>query len=313
MPFRLRSLHRLGHARRDEFNQRSCRPAGRYPCVRCGFQRAGGRFLSVTTQSFSLTNEGTATLNWNVISTGSWLTASPNSGALAAGGQSNLMVSLNSVANSLAAGIYNANVVITNQNGGTVSLLSTLLVGQPLLLNGGFETGDFTGWTQSGNTAYTLVTSNNLQFVHSGTYGAQLGPSGTLGYLSQILPTSGGQNYLLSLWLDSPNITGTLTPNEFSVSWNGNKIFDQTNIGKIGWTNLQFIVKATGAVTALQLGFRDDPYYLGLDDIYRNAGSSAGVPGCNQHSRHFQSYLGNNDGPGLSGAIQDQFASDQLD
>jgi hypothetical protein len=94
-----------------------------------------------------------------------------------------------------------------------------------------------------------------------------LGPLGSLGYLSQTLPTFAGQNYLLSLWLDSPNISGTATPNEFSVSWNGNIIFDQPNMGKIGWTNLQFIVTATGPSTVLQLGFRDDPYYLGLDDI----------------------------------------------
>jgi len=141
------------------------------------------------------------------------------------------------------------------------------LVGQSLVQNGGFEAGTFAGWTLSGNTAYTSVTSGNSQFVHSGTYGAALGPPGSLGYLSQTLPTFAGQNYLLSLWVDSPNISGTATPNEFSVSWNGHIIFDQSNLGKIGWTNLQFIVTATGSSTALQLGFRDDPYYLGREDI----------------------------------------------
>ncbi len=234
-----------------------------------GFTSSGpvGGPFSVTTQNFSLTNLGTASLNWSVNNTASWLTASPNSGALAAGGQTTLTVSLNSAANSLASGIYNANVVITNQNGGAVALPFTLLVGQPLVQNGGFETGDFTGWTQSGNPAYTSVTSGNSRFVHSGTYGAALGPSGSLGYLSQTLPTFAGQNYLLSLWVDSPKISGTATPNEFSVSWNGHIIFDQSDMGKIGWTNLLFIVTATGPSTVLQLGFRDDPYYLGLDDI----------------------------------------------
>jgi hypothetical protein len=51
------------------------------------------------------------------------------------------------------------------------------------------------------------------------------------------------------------------------VSWNGNIIFDQLNLGRGGWTNLQFIVTAAGPGTILRLGFRDDPYYLGLDDI----------------------------------------------
>jgi hypothetical protein len=234
-----------------------------------GFTSSGpvGGSFSVTTQNFSLTNMGAALLNWSVNSTASWLTASPNSGALAAGGQTTLTVSLNFAANSLASGTYNANVVITNQNGGAVALPFILLVGQPLVQNGGFEAGTFTNWTQSGNTTYTSVTSGNSQFVHSGTYGAALGPSVSLGYLSQTLPTFAGQNYLLSLWLDNPSNSYGATPNQFLVQWNGTTIFSQTNMPFTTWTNLQFIVMATGSSTVLQLGFRDDPYYLGLDDI----------------------------------------------
>ena len=230
-----------------------------------GFTSSGpvGGPFSVTTQNFSLTNMGTALLNWSVNNTVSWLTASPNSGALAAGGQTTLTVGLNSAANSLASGIYNASVVITNQNGEAVVLPFTLLVGQSLVQNGGFEAGTFTNWTQSGNTAYTSVTSNS-SFVHSGTYGAELGPSGSLGYLSQTLPTFAGQNYLLSLWMDSPDGE---TPNEFNVSWNGNTLIDLVNMPELGWTNLQFIVTASGSSTVLQIGARDDPTYLALDDV----------------------------------------------
>jgi hypothetical protein len=94
-----------------------------------------------------------------------------------------------------------------------------------------------------------------------------MGPGGSLGFLAQTLPTLAGQNYLLSLWLESPNIPGTLTPNEFSITWNGGTLFDQVNIGKIGWTNLQFIVTSASSNTVLQFGFQDDQYYLGLDDV----------------------------------------------
>jgi hypothetical protein len=101
---------------------------------------------------------------------------------------------------------------------------------------------------------------------HSGTYFAALGESGFLAFLSQNVPTFAGQSYLLSLWLNSPNVSPH-TPNEFSVAWNGGTLFDKVNIGKIGWTNLQFIVTAASSSTVLQFGARDDNYYLGLDDV----------------------------------------------
>jgi hypothetical protein len=142
-------------------------------------------------------------------------------------------------------------------------IATTSASGQQLVQNGGFESGDFSLWSQSGNTTSTTVDTNS-SYTHSGTYGAKLGPSGSLGFISQTLPTTPGQNYYLSLWLDSPNGSG---PNEFQVSWNGTVIFDQTNIGAIGWTNLQFAVVPTGTNTVLQFGFQDNPSYLGLDDI----------------------------------------------
>jgi hypothetical protein len=141
-----------------------------------------------------------------------------------------------------------------------------LSIGQPIMQNGGFEAGDFLDWTLSGNTASTQVTSGgaNAAYIHSGTYSAQLGPPSTLGFLSQNLTTSAGQNYILSLWLRNP--TGG-TPNEFQVQWNGVTIFDQLNIASTAWTNLQLLVTATSSITPLQFGFQNDPDYFGLDDI----------------------------------------------
>jgi len=51
------------------------------------------------------------------------------------------------------------------------------------------------------------------------------------------------------------------------VTWNGNPLFDRINLPRLGWTNLQFIVTATGNSSVLQIGGRDDPAYLGLDDV----------------------------------------------
>ena len=45
------------------------------------------------------------------------------------------------------------------------------------MLNGGFETGDFTDWTVGGTAASTVETST----VYSGTYAAQLGSASVSG------------------------------------------------------------------------------------------------------------------------------------
>jgi hypothetical protein len=153
--------------------------------------------------------------------------------------------------------------VVSNAYGATPSSNAVLTVYlPPLLQNGGFELGNFNGWTQSGN-AWGESVIGTAPFVHSGGYGAKLGPTGTLGYLSQNVATSIGQSYLISCWLNSDG----LTPNEFLISWNGATLFDGVNLAATGWTNLQFLAAATATNTVLELGFRDDPGYLGLDDL----------------------------------------------
>jgi hypothetical protein len=178
-----------------------------------------------------------------------------------------------------AASIGTYTVVVSNYvssatSAGAVLAVEAVVPGGQLVQNGGFETGDFSSWGESGNFVDCSV-SSGFPAVHSGSFGALLGSSGSLGYLSQSLPTVPGQLYLLSLWLDSPD---GLSPNEFMVAWNGSPLFDETNLGAIGWTNLQFYVTATGANTVLQFGFRDDESFLGLDDIEAITLASAGGP-----------------------------------
>jgi len=140
----------------------------------------------------------------------------------------------------------------------------TLRIGQSIVSNGGFETGDFSGW----NLNATSTQVGNLSgLVHSGHYGAGLGQPSTLGYLSQTLPTTAGQTYRLSLWIDNPKNPHGAAPNEFLVQWGATAIYDGVDLPFGTWTNLQFIVTAASSGSLLQFGFQDDPYYLGLDDI----------------------------------------------
>ncbi len=240
-----------------------------------GFSASGpvGGAFNVTSQSYSLTNQSGSPLPWSTINTSSWLSASPSGGTLAGGGQTAMTVSLTVSADSLAAGVYTANLLVTNSAGVAAGLPFSLSVGQSIVNNGGFETGDFTGWTLNASSKYNFVTTSSGWF-HSGSHGAALGQSGSPGYLSQTLATSPGQNYLLSLWLANPQNLYGATPNQFLVQWNGTTIFNKTNLPFTTWTNLQFMVTAASASTVLRLGFEDTPYYLGLDDISVNPISS---------------------------------------
>ena len=106
----------------------------------------GGPFTP-NSQIFVLANAGAGTQGWKLIKTNSWLSISATNGVLVAGGQTNITVGLTAAANTLKAGPYNSSLVFTNSFGLIAVVPFTLSVGT-YVYNGGFETGDFTGWTQ---------------------------------------------------------------------------------------------------------------------------------------------------------------------
>ncbi len=164
------------------------------------------------------------------------------------------------------AGLFAPKLVATNTQSVVIVATGptvTVAAREGLVVNGGFETGDFTGWTTAGDFEDCFVVRNAPAFTHAGTWGAYLAPGGALAYLSQTITTTPGAGYWLSLWL---NNTYGSTSNEFLVSWNGGVLFDRTNMSAFGWSNLLFNVTASGTNTALQLGF-DNHGDFGVDDI----------------------------------------------
>ena len=233
-----------------------------------GFNAIGpkaGPFFPLS-QNFTIANLGSTPAFWKVaISNAAWLTVNQTTGTVAAASQNNFTISLTAKANSLAVGSYKTIVAVKNSKNKVIQNLPfTLRIGQNLVTNGGFETGNFSGWSL--NAATTSVGSRS-GLVHTGKYGAMLGQTTTLGYLSQMLPTYAGQTYRLSLWVHNPSNTLGATPNEFQVQWEGNTIFDRVDLPFGAWSNLLFTVTATMSGSQLQFGFQNDPYYLGLDDV----------------------------------------------
>lgn len=241
---------------------------------------AGGGSFNGTAQSFNLYDASAASLNWSLINTSSWFTISQSAGTLAAGCQTGVNISLATAADGLVAGCYTATVFFTNSTTQIAQPRTfTLQVGQSLVQDGGFESGTFSRWTLAGNTItngyiYNAVenpadpTVNNPNVAHSGNYGAFLGDT-QLAVLSQVLPTCPGQTYLLSFWLDNPLIGSSQF---FEANWNTNgadtnTIYSLPNPPAFSWTNLNFVLVATGTNTTLQFGAENPPSYFGLDDI----------------------------------------------
>ncbi len=239
------------------------------------FGPVGGPF-NVASETYTLTNIGAAQVQWSVVSTSSWLNVSSSGGVLSPGGPSaNVVVGLNAAATNLLLGNYSANVVITDTTSGASQVVQFNLASG----NGGFETGDLTDWTLTGDSAvnqadsqdYNYQTGSDLLpgvddslFVHSGIYGGFLGQATTLGHLSQTVPTVAGQRYVLSFWLANP---APGTPNQFTSSWNGAALFDQSDLPQLSWTNVQYVVTATGSSSVIDFGFRNDQNAFALDDV----------------------------------------------
>ena len=133
-------------------------------------------------------------------------------------------------------------------------------------MNGGFETGDFTGWTQTGNTVFNGVQCPGPgPTVFEGNCSAFFGPVGSLGGISQtVTGLINGDFYTLRTpWLPDGG-----TPSEFQVIFGGVTLLDSVNhVGTANFLVPRFQVRATGTSEVLALNFRDDPGFIFADGI----------------------------------------------
>ena len=151
---------------------------------------------------------------------------------------------------------------------------STSAVADQLIVNGGFETGNFSGWTvDAGATGVSDAGGLGGYDPHSGSYFAYLGNVGGLGSLSQSFADMAGRTYTFSYYLAS---NGT-TPSEFAAEFDGRTLVDVVNPASAGYTLYSFSVTGTGhdSITLLE---RNDPNYLALDDVSFSTASNAPTP-----------------------------------
>lgn len=156
-----------------------------------------------------------------------------------------------------------------------------------LIVNGGFETGDFTGWTQSG----WFIEGTN---PHSGVYDASTGCSGasctTVGdlnsaYLYQNVATKRGTKYTLSLFYNSGQLPTAAS--ELLLLWGNSAapslstVVDLVNVDTSGsYVQYTGTVTATSASSQIEFLGRQDLDFYALDDISVNELEESSVPEC---------------------------------
>jgi flagellin len=132
-----------------------------------------------------------------------------------------------------------------------------------IIMNGGFETGDLTGWSLSGSSSEMRFDFVNSR-ANTGNYGLYLG-AGALVTVSQTLATMAGQQYTLDYWLF--NQGGT--PNYFAADWNGSVVPGSalTNTGAQPFTEYTYTVDATSSSTVVGFSSYQAPNSWSIDDI----------------------------------------------
>jgi Ca-dependent carbohydrate-binding module xylan-binding/Calx-beta domain len=149
-----------------------------------------------------------------------------------------------------------------------------------LVVNGGFESGNFSGWTLSGNSSGNKIYIAPSDFpgeVHTGSYSAGLGSMNTDGILTQNIATTGGQHYALSFWIESDN-NGRTPINHFAAEWNGQTLMDVTNAPDSGYELYTFDVVGINGNSVLEFDGYNNPDAWRLDDVTLTAVGAAPPP-----------------------------------
>lgn len=140
-----------------------------------------------------------------------------------------------------------------------------------LVVNGNFETGDFTGWSQSGYTGEQTISGDTLGGTMLPGSVFSDGAFGSNGYLSQSISTAAGTQYTLQFdlkrWDRGERQPGEVVSNYVEVMFGGATLFSETDANG-DWTHFAFSnLTGAGGTQTLRIGSRDEFDYVQWDNF----------------------------------------------
>jgi hypothetical protein len=131
---------------------------------------------------------------------------------------------------------------------------------QSQIVNGGFETGSLSGWSQSGICNFTGADGLS---AHTGAWGLLTGPEGGSCTISQNIATTIGQQYTFSFWFRNDGDDFNL----FNAFFGANQLLQLTNETPFDWTFKSFLVTATTSSTNVGFQVRHEEADWHVDDV----------------------------------------------